>query len=239
MGSTVTHALAGSIPSMQRTAGSRLPGPALPEPRGVPTVTSIRLDESRAPVIAVVATPNVPVEVIASGPTIVHVVPAPAPMPAPTGAPMAVGAQLGSLVEADAAQRLGAVLARNGPTRLVALGIAGLGLLASVGALGAWPSVGSFAALWLVPGIVAFVGGLLVAARARPGLRAHPLENAALTVAAAEGGVVRAPRLALATGRPLHECEACLDALARAGHALVDADELGLVYRIAVARGAR
>lgn len=233
MGSTVTHGWAGSIPSMQRTAGSRSRRPALPEPRGVPTVTSIRLDESRAPVIAVVASPNVPVEVLASGPTVVHVV------PAPTASARAVApASAGALVHADAAQQLGTLLARKGPTRLVALGVSGLGALATLGAVAAWQSVGAFATLWLLPGVVALLGGLVVAARARPGLRAHPLENAALSVAAAEGGVVRAPRLALATGRPLHECEACLDALARSGHALVDADELGLVYRVAVG-GAR
>lgn len=168
--------------------------------------------------------------VVSSAPLVVHV-------GSPALVSPAVAASdrpdLLALVRDDAGDRALEGLARRGPARLLAFGVAALATLGALGAVAAWSTIGSLALAWLVPcgvtAVVAFVVGL----RTERGVIRHPLEPAALRYAFAHGGVVRIGQLAHETGRSLRECQAGLDALVSAGHAILDSDEQGgLMYRI-------
>ena len=182
--------------------------------------------------------------VVSAAPLVVHVgspalaaSPPPAATPASpaaaAAAPASVRPGLLDLVRDDASDRALEGLARRGPARLLAFGVAALATLGALGSLAAWSTIGALALAWLVPcgvtAVVAFVVGL----RTERGVIRHPLEPAALRYAFAHGGVVRIGQLAHETGRSLRECQAGLDALVSAGHATLDSDEQGgLMYRI-------
>lgn len=166
--------------------------------------------------------------VVSGLPVVVHV-----GSPALTASTAPERPSLLALVRDDATDRAFEGLARRGPARLLAFGVAALATLGVLGSLAAWSTIGSFALAWLVPcgvtALVAFVVGL----RAERGVIRHPLEPATLRYAFAHGGVVRIGQLAHETGRSLRECQAGLDALVSAGHATLDSDEQGgLLYRI-------
>ncbi len=175
--------------------------------------------------------------VVSAAPVVVHIgspgLAASPTLAAPTPATSPDRPDLLDLVRDDASDRALEGLARRGPARLLAFGVAALATLGALGSLAAWSTIGSLALAWLVPcgvtAVVAFVVGL----RTERGVIRHPLEPAALRHAFAHGGVVRIGQLAHETGRSLRECQAGLDALVSAGHAILDSDEQGgLMYRI-------
>jgi len=186
------------------------------------------------PPIPVVHAPGVSVHIqnVAPGPM---PYPQPHAYPQPYPPPHAQTPGVVDMIRNDANQRAMEAVARRGPVRVLAFFVAGGASIALLVAfstlfLGASVSAVLFAAFPLTAIIIA---GLIVGARAGRGVANHHLEQAILRHAAENAGVVRVVSLARDTGRSLRECQTAIDAMVHAGHATVEADEVGtLVYRI-------